>query len=90
MLFRSLQLDDLKKAEYALVKATVMNPKNPEACCFLSAVLSKTGRMELAIIQLENACKNGFRDFAFVEKDPFFSDLRSTAEYKSLRKAYTK
>lgn len=85
-----LQIGDLSKAEYALVKASILDPKNLEASCFLAAVFSRTGRMDLGIIQLENACKNGFRDFPLLEKDPFFHELLNSDKYKGLKKNYGK
>lgn len=62
-----------------------LDPKNPLTFYNLACSCSLTGRVDKALSALENALALGYRDFAWMARDPDLKPLRKDPRYRALR-----
>ena len=77
----NLMLGNLDEGEADLLRAIEINPKTAEAHYNLACLYSVKGNMELGLMSLDNALKNGFKDINYLLQDPDLALLRSAKEF---------
>jgi eukaryotic-like serine/threonine-protein kinase len=84
-LLRRAMQDDSTEADQPLPTAAQLTCKrDPQFSYFVGAILAKSGAREQAYSWLEIAVERGFINYAFWQKDPFLSSIRSEDRFKKL------
>ncbi len=63
-----------------------LEPKNPVVFYNLACSYSLTEKFDRAVLALEKALKLGYRDFAWLAKDPDLKKLREQPVYRAIQK----
>ena len=77
-----------KKATFFYKKAIGKDPSTTTAYYNLACIESLQNRPKKAFKLLENALKNGFANYDWLQKDPDFDRLRARREWPVLIKKY--
>ncbi|MBU6410203.1 MAG: hypothetical protein KGR98_07430 [Verrucomicrobia bacterium] len=63
-----------------------LEPQNPVVFYNLACSYSLTGQFDRAVLALEQAFRLGYRDFAWLSKDPDLKSLREQPVYREIQK----
>ena len=77
------------RAVFMLSIATEIAPENPAVWYNRAAAYARKGDRKKALADLRQAVDRGWRDAAFLEKDPDFESLRQDEGYRGIVKALT-
>lgn len=80
----NLMLGKLDEGEADLQRAIEINPKTAEAHYNLACLYSVRNNTELALMSLDNALKNGFKDTDYLFHDPDLAFLRNVKEFNEV------
>jgi tetratricopeptide (TPR) repeat protein len=72
------------KAEEDLLKAKQLNPDSPTIRYNLVCLYSLTGKLDLALDELDTALEKGFNDYEALRKDPDLNNLRKHPEFRKI------
>jgi len=76
--------EKFNKAEEDLLKAKQLNPDNPNIRYNLVCLYSLTGKLDLALDELDAALEKGFNDYDALRKDPDLNNLRKHPEFRKI------
>lgn len=85
-----LAMGRIPEAEKAFQKAIELMPGYADPYYSLGSLKLRAGDTEKAFALLENAFKNGFIQFEFLDADPDWNPVRDTDTFKELMKKYRK
>jgi len=77
----NLMLRRLDESEKDLLRVTEVNPKSADAHYNLACIYSLRKNTDLALISLDKALKNGFKDNDHMFKDPDLAFIRNAKEF---------
>jgi tetratricopeptide (TPR) repeat protein len=72
------------KAEEDLLKAKQLNPDSPTIRYNFVCLYSLTGKLDLALDELDAALEKGFNDYEALRKDPDLNNLRKHPEFRKI------
>ena len=72
------------KAEEDLLKAKQLNPDSPTIRYNLTCLYSLTGKLDLALDELDAALEKGFNDYDALRSDPDLNNLRKHPEFRKI------